>query len=238
MKLFLAAAIVAMVSSGCVLDRSGIGTCASGLCGDAGNMGDAWVEDGNIPDAGHDAFVVMSDAGDAGEPVDAFVEPDAFVEVDAFVPPVDAGLDAFVEPDAFVPPVDGGPPGAVVSIVMHGAVGTEGIGYIVTNNRTPPNPPLTYGPFFDGCWGGITHPDATSVACDASYVEIRSGSIISLFPIDTGTHASLCDRTTCPGTYVVTYLGGGVTPVTLIPDGYDQNSDGFGDHAVLQFRMP
>jgi len=183
--------LVALLSTGCMLDRTAIGMCAPGPCADAG-MGDAWVGDGDVHDAGTDAFMMVADGGDADLP-------------DAFIP--DSGMDA--GPDAFVPDggMDGGPPPTYLHIRYNYTGTTSVAGFIFRVAWNPgPTSSIMYTAVCDSAHTTVT---ATSVSCDADVPELMPTRTVDLEPVN-AAGTPVCTASTCPGMlsdWVFTYGG-------------------------------
>jgi len=196
----------ALLSTGCMLDRSATGTCAPGPCGDAGLLGDAWVGDGDVHDAGHDAFV--ADGGDANL-------PDA---PDAFMPPLDGGMDAGSDAGSDAG-TDGGTDGGPPPVYLHfrydytGSTTVRGFAFRVAWNPGPMSSIWYMMP----CDSSHATDTGSAVVCDADVPELMATRTVDLYPVN-GTGTSVCSTSACPGVltdWSFTY-GGAQVPGTEI----------------------
>ncbi len=256
--------VTSLVFAGCTLDRSVIG-CASGETGDdTGRCVAIATPDGGtdafvaMMDAEVDAGTDAGSDGDAGEMPDARVEPDAGPgdggPGDSGPPPMDGGADAGRDSgppdagtDACVPAAEicgdgidqdcsGADRPCPLVIRMDGAVPMTGIVIRLVWNEPPPRGRQERGWFFDACAGGIRRVDPDTIECGFEHPDLASGRQLDWFPYDTAGMASRCTRSSCPGTYTVTYLGMPAVPIVTVADGFDANANGIidaADRAIL-----
>jgi hypothetical protein len=198
-NVFYVMGFAALLSTGCMLDRSATGMCAPGPCGDAGIMHDAWIGDGDVHDAGHDAgsdaFMMLTDAGDANLP-------------DAFMPPIDGGSDAGSDSgsdggsDAGSDGGrDAGPSGPLLRI-RHAYTGSTTVaGFVFAVDWNPG--PMTSDWYRTACDPSHVVDTGSAILCDTYAPELMATRTVDVYAVDS-SGTSVCSATTCPSGGAIT----------------------------------